>query len=178
MSTPEPPHGRDLLALEARARRQGSGLSADDLLGAWWLDQLWDRQGQAQTTAAVLLRSLGARLAITAAPTAEASAQPGDAMAALRLHNSIQLGALTLQFSGPGWLVGQRPLLRFQFERMALLWGARELWHAALPPQPSQRLPFFALIAANRAGDGGWLAARGRGGGLAAWRLRPSADRG
>jgi hypothetical protein len=31
-------------------------------------------------------------------------------------------------------------------------------------------MPFFALIAAERTGEG-WLAARGRGGGLALWRL-------
>ncbi len=173
MSVLNPPGGSELLALEAAARRRGSGLPAESLIGTWWLDQLWSRQGAQQDTTALLLRGIGACLAITANPQTQGPNDP-----ALLLRNSVQLGALTLQFSGPGWLQGKRPLLRFRFERMALLWGERELWHGVLPEPTEQHMPFFALIASERSGDQGWLAARGRGGGLAAWRLRPSGVRG
>ena len=172
MSTLHPPGGSELLALEAEARRGGSGLTAEDLIGTWWLDQLWGRQGDPQALPALLLRGIGACLAITANPQAHGGEAPE-----LLLCNSVHLGLLQLQFKGPGWLVGRRPLLRFHFERMALVWGERELWHATLPQPAVQRMPFFALIGTVRAGDGGWLAARGRGGGLAAWQLRPSAIR-
>jgi hypothetical protein len=42
------------------------------------------------------------------------------------------------------------------------------LFQKAIPSPAPQRLPFFALIARD---PSGWLAARGRGGGLALWRL-------
>lgn len=167
MNTLNLPDGTTLLGREAEARRQGSGIAPDNLQGEWWLDQLWSRQGGEQNTTASLLRGVGACLAITVASGAN-----GDSD--LHLRNSVRVGPAVLQFSGPGWLSGKRPLLRFRFERMALLWGDHELWHAALPAPAPQRLPFFALIACARSGDEGWLAARGRGGGLAAWRLRPS----
>lgn len=149
----------------------GSGIFADDLQGTWWLARLWSRQGQAQAASAALLAGIGACLAIAPADTAEG---PG----CLRIRNSVQLGPLALQFSGPGWLRGRRPLLLFRFERIALFWGQRQLWDGTLPEPPARRLPFFALIACERDGERGWLAARGRGGGLAAWELRPSAPRG
>lgn len=176
MTTPREPSGEDLLRREAQSRRQGSGIEAETLIGEWWLAQLWSREGAEQPTNAALLRSLGASLAI--AWSLEDTGVITSRLTALTLRNRVRLGALTLQFSGPGWLAGKRPLLRFRFERMALLWGERELWHSTLPAPAEQRLPFFALIAGERSGDQGWLAARGRGGGLALWRLRSSAVRG
>lgn len=161
-----PPDGPTLLGLEAEARRHGSAIRPETLQGEWWLDQLWDRQGERQGSSAALLRWICACLAIN-------SVDGG-----LQLRNSVRLGALTLEFSGPGWLGGKRPLLRFRFERMALLWGERELWRMALSEPAANTLPFFALIACVRSGDQGWLAARGRGGGLAAWRLRGPAPLG
>jgi hypothetical protein len=80
----------------------------------------------------------------------------------------VQLGALELCFHGSGWLQGRRPLLLFSFERLELRLGEWILLSRALPPVPPRRQPFFALIGR---GDG-WLAARGRGGGLALWQLQ------
>ena len=167
MKTLSLPDGKTLLSLEAEARRQGSGIAPESLQGEWWLDQLWSRQGSEQKTTACMLRGIGACLAITVASNTN-----GDND--LHLRNSVHVGPAVLQFSGPGLLSGKRPLLRFRFERMALLWGDRELWHAALPAPTPQRMPFFALIACEHSGGQGWLAARGRSGGLAAWRLRPA----
>ena len=160
MTPLNPPDGPTLLGLEDQARRQGSAITAEALEGAWWLDQLWDRRGGSQGSSAALLRSICACLAIHTVD------------GGLQLRNSVRLGALTLEFSGPGWLGGKRPLLRFRFKRMTLLWGERQLWKTTLPEPAANKLPFFALIACVRSGDQGWLAARGRGGGLAAWRLR------
>jgi hypothetical protein len=160
------PDGQTLLGLEAEARRHGRGIPPESLHGEWWLDQLWGKQGNGQGSTTALLRGIRACLAITALD------------GRLQLRNSVRLGALTLEFSGPGWLGGKRPLLRFRFERMVLRWGGREIWQKALPAPAPNKLPFFALIACKRSGNQGWLAARGRGGGLAAWRLRPAAPRG
>ncbi len=171
MNAPTEPSGRTLLALEQQARRHGSQLTASALHGEWWLHRLWSREGGDQAASAAVLRGIGACLAISACGNT-------DDAPALQLRNRVTLGAVALEFSGPGWLSGQRPLLRFRFERMALLWAGREIWHRPLPAPAANTLPFFALIGCERSTDQGWLAARGRGGGLALWRLRPSAVRG
>ena len=94
----------------------------------------------------------------------------------------MRLGALELRFTGAGRLRGARPLLEFWFERLELRLGSALLLARPLAPMEPRRLPFFALIGASRPGassglapdpgaDPAWLAARGRGGGLALWRL-------
>jgi hypothetical protein len=181
MSEGQGPDGRELLRREANARQRGSGIETAGLEGQWWLDQLWSRQGGEQTMPAALLRSLGACLAITidtAGTATDTGAAPGDGPGAqprLLLRNSVQLGPLELRFTGPGWLQGRRPLLRFHFRSLELVWGDRQLWHTDLPEPTAQAMPFFALIACERDADQRWLAARGRGGGLALWRLRAPA---
>lgn len=162
----ELPSGDNLLALERQARQRGTSLSAADLEGLWWLERVWARgRSQPAPLAGPLLRSLGASLRIEAIPPAT----PG-APAALRLTNAVALGPLQLRFQGPGRLQGKRPLLLFQFERLALLAGDRLLLSRSLPAPDPRRQPFFALIA--RGDEGPWLAARGRSGGLAVWRRR------
>lgn len=153
------PDGEALLALEQRVRRGGSGLLAADLQGCWQLHQIWPKGSTRPASfSGQLLRGLGARLEIAAAD------------GGLQLCNAVTLGGLELRFSGPGRLVGARPLLQFHFDWLELRLSGRVLLRRALPEPPSRRLPFFALIAR---GPSGWLAARGRGGGLALWCLRP-----
>ena len=155
---PSLPSGAELRARERLARRGGSGLAGADLQGCWLLDQVWPKGGERPAALSnALLRGLGARLEIHA----------GDA-GALMLSNAVRLGALELRFHGPGRLVGSRPLLEFRFESLVLSLADRPLLRRSLPPPQPRRLPFFALIARS---PEGWLAARGRGGGLALWRL-------
>ena len=146
-----------LLALEGRARSQGTGLQAADLVGCWQLEQVWPKgRLQASQFSGVLLRGLAAQLEIR------------EEAGALQLRNSVRLGAVELFFEGPGALKGRRPLLQFQFLRMGVRVAGRQWWERALPAPAPQRTPFFALIGRDASG---WLAARGRGGGLAQWRL-------
>jgi hypothetical protein len=86
----------------------------------------------------------------------------------LKLTNAVRLGPLELRFQGPGWLEGQRPLLRFQFDRLEIRAGQWLLLQRSLPAADPRRGAFFALIATGV--DRRWLAARGRSGGLAVWR--------
>jgi hypothetical protein len=182
------PSGAELLALEAEVRRLGTGLVASDLAGGWMLEQVWGRgSSQPSDLSARLLRSLGARLEIqpmddsdTGAVAAEAvaagaaEAQGADAAAAestpqgLAVNNAVRIGALELRFCGRGQLEGRRPLLSFAFTELRLSLGGRLLLQRHLPAPSPRRMPFFALIARHPCG---WLAARGRGGGLALWRL-------
>lgn len=151
------PSGAELLALERRVRRGGTELVASDLQGLWLLEQVWPKGGERPASfSAALLRGLRARL--------EIRQEQSD----LALCNAVGLGALELRFRGPGRLVGSRPLLEFHFETVELNLAGRSLFRRSLPVPAPGRMPFFALIA--RA-PGGWLAARGRGGGLALWRL-------
>ena len=161
-SAPRPcehPSGETLLALEQGVRHGGTGLKASDLIGCWQLDQVWPKGSPRPSSfSGLLLRGLGARLEIAAA---------GEG---LRLRNAVNLGPLELRFQGLGQLVGSRPLLEFSFERLELHLAGRCLLQRTLPSPAPRRLPFFALIARS---PEGWLAARGRGGGLALWRLQP-----
>jgi hypothetical protein len=157
------PDGEQLRCLEASARAGGSGLEAASLQGRWRFQQVWPRRGgPPQAAAAALLRALDASLEIGAA----------TATAGLPLVNRVALGALELRFEGEGSLAGRRPLLRFWFCRWQLRLAGRTLIEAPLARPEERRLPFFALIGRGRsAADQAWLAARGRGGGLALWLL-------
>lgn len=180
--------GAELLVLEAAARRRGTGLAAADLAGCWMLQQVWGRgSSQPSDLSARLLRSLGARLEIQpmagsdagvvaagAVPAGAAEAEAADAEVAditppcLAVSNAVRIGALELRFCGRGRLEGRRPLLSFAFTELRLSLGGRLLLQRHLPAPSPRRMPFFALIARD---PSGWLAARGRGGGLALWRL-------
>jgi hypothetical protein len=169
------PDSAELLNLERDSRRQGTGLVAADLLGIWRLQRVWPRQGgEPSGPSSALLRGLGARLEIhPAGPPSAALATPGPASTpglgeGLGLVNAVGLGPLELRFEGRARLAGPRPLLWFGFDQLQLRWGSQVLLQRPLPLAAPQRQAFFALI-----GKGpGWLAARGRGGGLAVWQLQ------
>ncbi len=147
---------KELLQLEQQARRSGSGVQADALQGCWQLQLVWPKgQQRASAFSGWLLRGLSARLEI------------GLDQEGLLLSNAVNLGAVELRFRGRGRLEGKRPLLLFSFEQLQLSLGGWRLVERTLPAPAPQRMPFFALIHRD---PSGWLAARGRGGGLALWR--------
>ncbi len=152
---------RELLQLEQQARRSGSGVEADALQGCWQLQLVWPKgQQRASAFSGWLLRGLSARLEIGVDPEG------------LLLSNAVNLGAVELRFRGRGRLEGKRPLLLFSFEQLQLSLGGWRIVERTLPAPAPQRMPFFALIHRD---PSGWLAARGRGGGLALWRLADNA---
>ncbi|MBM5783309.1 MAG: hypothetical protein FJ076_00395 [Cyanobacteria bacterium K_DeepCast_35m_m1_288] len=151
------PSAEQLLALERQAREQGTGLDAEALQGRWQLELVWPKGTRRPSAfSGWLLRGLSARLEIST-----------DAEG-LALSNDVNLGPLELRFRGVGKLLGRRPLLQFRFQQLQVSLGGRLLIQRELPTPAAKRMPFFALIARD---PGGWLAARGRGGGLAVWTL-------
>lgn len=153
---------RELLQLEQQSRRSGSGVEADALQGCWQLQLVWPKgQQRASAFSGWLLRGLSARLEIGTDPEG------------LLLSNAVNLGAVELRFRGRGRLEGKRPLLLFSFEQLQLSLGGWRIVERTLPAPAPQRMPFFALIHRD---PSGWLAARGRGGGLALWRLADHAS--
>lgn len=175
-AVPSTPDADRLLRLERRSRAEGSGLVAADLIGCWRLEQVWGKGSREPSgISGAVLRTLAARLEIT----------PGAAPGSLALANVVNLGGLELRFEGEGELRGRRPLLVFWFDRLQLRLAGRVLLQRPLQRPEPRRLPFFALIARSHPAPAGtttgmadpgqperlhgWLAARGRGGGLALW---------
>jgi hypothetical protein len=155
------PDAERLLALEQQVRSTGTGLVCTDLIGCWQLELVWPKGSQrASVFSGWLLRGLSARLEI----------QGGSER--LLLSNAVNLGPIELRFRGPGCLQGKRPLLQFSFDQLQINVAGRCVLQRALPTPPAARMPFFALIHRESTG---WLAARGRGGGLALWRLASTA---
>lgn len=164
------PDGADLLERERISRRQGSGIEASQLVGTWRLQKVWPRtSSQPAAISAAILRSLGASLTLVS-PSGDPD-DPGPG-APFRIANTVRIGALELRFQGQAWLEGKRPLLRFRFERLQVRFGDRCWLDRPLAAAGTASTPFFALIATG-SGSGAeavWLAARGKGGGLALWR--------
>lgn len=153
------PDAQTLRSLELHSRHQGSGLRLDALLGAWKVCQVWGKNSLRPSAAGCPLRALQGTLKI----------QQGES-GGLMLLNSVRFGGFQLQFSGPGKLRQKRPLLFFQFHQMQVLIAGREILSLPLPETSKGKEPFFALIAIGPTSSGAeWLAARGRGGGLALW---------
>ena len=148
-----------ILSRESSSRRQGSGIRSSDLNGVWLLMQNWTREGALPPPGtSPLLRLVGAQLQL----------QTQDNI--LKICNQVCLGSLKLRFEGKAELKGDRPLLLFRFSTLVLNFGSITLLRKVLPEPPANRTPFFALIDLNRQDGSDWLAARGRGGGVALWK--------
>lgn len=156
----ELPKITELKSLETVARINGSGLEISELIGRWNVREIWSKGSDRPSAAGgLLLRSLAATLEIDQKEKGE-----------LKLSNTISLGVLRLTFYGPGRVKTKRPLLFFSLTRMEIRIGKTKVFTLALPQAPPNKQPFFALIAAEHAkGEPAWLAARGRGGGVALW---------
>ncbi|WP_297082319.1 hypothetical protein [Thermoleptolyngbya sp. C42_A2020_037] len=158
-----------MLAAESAARHQKTPLTFENLLGQWRL---------CFTTTARKARRRGIRLgsgfywpqfvpAQIGFASDEAATNQGT------ITNQVTLGGLWLRFTGPCRFQSKKNLLAFDFTKMAIGAGDRPLWQrtlreesaAAFAARAIAKLPFFAFFQATPH----FLAARGRGGGLAIW---------
>lgn len=97
----------------------------------------------------------------------------------LMIQNQLQVGPIRLRFTGPAKLLPKKNLLAFDFVRLQVWVGGLNLINLPLRSKaakagefataPVAKLPFFALFAAQE----GYIAARGRSGGLALWAKQP-----
>lgn len=93
----------------------------------------------------------------------------------LTVRNQLKVGSLQITFSGPARYLGKKNLLAFDFTQLHVaLFGATlyrgtvrsaSAQFADFASAPIGKLPFFAFFLANPE----YIAARGRGGGLALW---------
>jgi len=156
------PSRNELIRLETLARREGSGIAFNSLMGSWKFLSVW-KQGtdEEDSISSSLLRLFEASLELR---KDQISKEPEK----FTITNSIRFGRLSIRFVGSGELTGSQPLLSFFFESIELNLGERVLLHRVLDIPEDKNRPFFALIAIDRE-SGKWLGARGRGGGIALW---------
>lgn len=124
-------------------------------------------------------KASGSNVPTSDIPSADSSTPDGptpEAQASdlLTIENQIQLGPLALQFSGPAKFLAKQNLLAFDFVQLQVCLGGLRLFKLPIKGRarsedfatiPIAKLPFFAFFAATEQ----YLAARGRGGGLALW---------
>lgn len=103
-------------------------------------------------------------------------AEPSQADSTIAcIGNQVSLGALVFKLTGPARYMGKKNLLAFDFTQMQLLLGRRSLLQrpfrsgktgsTPFAQTPIAKLPFFAFFLVTDE----FIAARGRGGGLALW---------
>jgi hypothetical protein len=93
----------------------------------------------------------------------------------LEIGNSVQFGSLLFKLTGPAQYLGKKNLLAFEFTHMQLMLFGRTVYSGNFRGgkvtatdfyhQPIAKLPFFAFFLVTEE----FIAARGRGGGLALW---------
>ena len=157
--------GEEILSWEQDARRTGLSVKASQLSARWNLDQVFDRTGRSGGAGqSAILRAIGACLILE-------HQNEDESNTTLLVSNQVRLGPMVLRFEGDGALVGQRPLLQFSFKTLIIKFGERTVHQQQISPLPAAKMPFFALIKIDN--HQGFLAARGRGGGLALWKRQP-----
>lgn len=173
-----------LVKTEQAAKANRVSLPIDSLLGTWRLCFTADkasrqRSGTVEGKGRYVPRWIKAHLTfsqpsepfdlIEPASDSLPQSQP------LAIANQLQLGALLLRLTGPASYLGRKNLLAFDLTQMDIQVFGVTLYSGGVPGRRSSqkpvaqqsigKLPFFAFITATE----GFIAARGRGGGLALW---------
>ena len=150
-----------LIELEKLANNQGSGIKIDSIVGDWSFISVWKKNIDEED---VVFSSL---LRIFAAKIKFKKKLPTEYSNKFSVIASIQLGVLTIEFSGFGYLKGKQPLLSFFFNLIELKSGSNILLSRSLKKSEEKEKSFFALIALEE--NGKCLSARGQGGAMVIW---------
>ena len=139
--------------------RTGSKITTDDLLGEWKLNELWSKgKNNHKPFTSWLLRRIAACFKID------------NCQNDLTFSNSIKLGILNIRFVGPCRLTERkRQILFFNFNTIQIRIAGVTVMDRTIKMIKNEKEPFFVLIG-NESKQ--WLAARGRGGGLALWKFK------
>ncbi|PZO39960.1 MAG: hypothetical protein DCF17_12555 [Shackletoniella antarctica] len=160
-----------LLEAERQTKQQRRQLSPEALLGTWQL-----RFTAPKKPAYKAGQPSGSGFYIPGLAVATlAFSRSDDTADLLTIQNQLRVGPLKLRFTGPAKFLPKKNLLAFDFVRLQVLVGSLPLVNLPLPGKAAQtekflatpvgKLPFFAFFAAQA----DYVAARGRGGGLALW---------
>ncbi len=155
------PDGEELLLLEEVAKKSGSGIEGRSLLGLWNFLLVWPKgKSNEDLIKSTILRFFSASLELRLLD------QHTEHMP-FEIVNSVSFFFFKVQFKGLANLRGKQPLISFYFDRFEITVGSKILFEHNISKQNESEWPFFSLIAIGKSEH--WLAARGRGGGLALW---------
>lgn len=159
-----------LLEAEKAAKQQRLTYPLESLCGCWRLCFVVTTQKARQRRGIVLGRGFYlpkiAKASISFSQPPEIPAEIG---------NQLEIGPLLLKLTGPAQYVGKKNLLAFDFTQMQLCLLGRNIYSGNVRGGKAQaedfyhqsigKLPFFAFFLVTEE----FIAARGRGGGLALW---------
>ncbi len=161
-----------LLQAEKIAKQQRLTYAFEQLDGEW---QLWFATGTRKARQGGIGLKKGYYVPKIASVQISFAAESGA------IGNQVQLGLLQLQLTGPARYQEKKNLLAFDFTRLQFLVGKTSLYAGAIRGGEEKeqlfkqtqiaKLPFFAFFLITDT----FIAARGRGGGLALWVKEPLA---
>ena len=154
------PDKEKLIELEKLSKTQGSGIKFNSLVGDWKFISVWKDNNKEDLVFSTLLRIFAANIKFKKNLPTEDSTK-------FSVIASIQLGVLTIEFSGSGCLKGEQPLLIFFLNLIKLKSGSKILLSKSLALQADKEKSFFSLIALEENEE--WLSARGQGGAILIW---------
>ncbi|NER82442.1 MAG: hypothetical protein F6K42_23335 [Leptolyngbya sp. SIO1D8] len=174
------PNGVDvtasLLALEKVAKQSRDVISSESLLGTWQLCFSAGKKARYQSG-----QPTGSGFYVPKIAIAQITFAPDESvLTQLAIANELSLGSLQIRFTGPARYSGKKNLLAFDFTHLEVRCFNVLLYKGKVGSRNRAKkqsfaetkigaLPFFAFFAATE----DYIAARGRGGGLAIW-VRPT----
>lgn len=166
-----------LLELEKTAKQTKGSIPLESLLGTWRLCFSAGKQAKLRAGKPTGSGFYVPKIAIARITFAKAENRANT----LEIANELKIGPLLVRFTGPVRYPGKKNLLAFDFTHLQVSGFGLKIYQGAISrrkkaAQSSQsfseiaiaQLPFFAFFAATD----DYIAARGRGGGLAIW-VRP-----
>jgi len=164
-----------LLQAEKAAKEQRLVYPLESLLGDWRLCFTAPRQAHLKGGMALGKGFYVPQIAPAQISFSTPASTSGQSPGRLEIGNQIQFGSLLFKLTGPAQYLGKKNLLAFDFTYMQLLLFGRAVYSGKFRSgkatakdfynQPIAKLPFFAFFLVTE----DFIAARGRGGGLALW---------
>jgi hypothetical protein len=171
---------RALLEAEKTAKQEHRQYPLESLLGQWRLcfttaGKVNLRQGMASGKSGFyVLQFVSAQISFTAT-----TASDNNNLDKIEIGNQVQLGFLLFRVTGQARYLERKNLLAFDFTHMQFVLFGKTFYRGAFPgrktqtedflTQPIAKLAFFTFFSVTK----DFIAARGRGGGLALWVRQP-----
>ncbi|MBH8578194.1 hypothetical protein I8752_35680 [Nostocaceae cyanobacterium CENA369] len=162
-----------LLQAEKATKQQRLTYSFDALLGKWRLCFATGTKKARERGGIVLGKGLYVPKFVAIYISFSAALEQG--LGRGEVSNQVQLGTVSLKLMGPTQYLGKKNLLAFDFNQMLIGIFDRLVYNRPIRSgkvqsedfynQPIAKLPFFAFFIVTE----NFIAARGRGGGLALW---------
>ena len=173
-----------LLQAERAAKQQRLSYDLNSLLGQWQLYFVANKKARRQGETLMgkgwyVPKLVPAQISFSAPELGTPGSAPEtEGSGRATIGNQVRLGPLALKLTGPAQYPGKKNLLAFDFTQMQLSLGQRSLYRGNIRGGKAQagafaeasgrsigKLPFFAFFLVTE----DFIAARGRGGGLALW---------